>query len=97
MNMFLCGVFRFFCYAPRRVACPIDGVKVERVSWATGKDQMTSTYKIFLARWAKRLSWKETAEIFKISWQSVFRAVKSVVAYGLAHRDLNSEDRTLPI
>ena len=85
----LWGFQVFFRYAPRRVACSIDGAKVERVPWATGKDQMTSTYKVFLAWWAKRLCWKETAEIFKTSWQSVFRAVKSAVEYGLAHRDLN--------
>ncbi|MQS69493.1 ISL3 family transposase, partial [Escherichia coli] len=51
---------------------------------------MTTTYKVFLSRWAKRLSWKETAEIFKSSWDSVYRAVQFVVAYGLAHRDLEN-------
>ncbi len=78
----------FFRYVPRRVSCPKDGVRVERVPWAAGKERMTTTYKIFLARWARRLSWKETAEVFRSSWDSVFRAVKYVVSYGLAHRDL---------
>lgn len=85
----LWGIQVFFRYAPRRVSCSVDGVKVERVPWSTGKDQLTSTYQVFLARWARRLSWKETAEIFKTSWQSVFRAVKHVVDYGLKHRDLD--------
>jgi len=77
-------------YAPRRVNCPVDGIRVERVPWAQGKEQMTTTYKIFLARWAKRLTWKETAKIFKSSWDSVYRAVNYVVDYGLAHRDMDN-------
>lgn len=89
----LWGIQVFFRYRPRRVSCSGDGVKVERVPWATGKDQMTSTYKVFLARWAKRLSWQETANIFKTSWQSVFRAVTYVVEYGLAHRNLDDVEQ----
>jgi transposase len=49
---------------------------------------MTFSYQVFLARWAKRLSWKETAEIFETSWDTVFRAVKFVVDYGLSYRSL---------
>jgi transposase len=49
---------------------------------------MTFSYQVFLARWAKRLSWKETADIFETSWDTVFRAVQFVVDYGLAHRSL---------
>lgn len=76
----------FFQYVPRRVICPIHKVKVEYMPWVSGKEQVTTSYKIYLARWAKRLSWKETADIFKTSWESVYRAVQSVVAYGLANR-----------
>jgi hypothetical protein len=42
---------------------------------------MTFSYQTYLARWARRLSWKETADIFETSWDKVFRAVKSVVDY----------------
>ena len=49
---------------------------------------MTSRYKLFLSRWARRLSWSETARVFETSWGCVFRAVQSVVEYGLAHRSL---------
>ncbi len=85
------GGLRFFSgIPPRRAACPVDGIHGERVPWSEGKDQMTTTYKVFLSRWAKRLSWKETAEIFKSSWDSVYRAVQFVVAYGLAHRDVEN-------
>jgi len=80
----------FFRYAPRRVLCPACGVKVEAMPWGYGKEQMTFSYQVYLARWARRLSWKETADIFKTSWDSVFRAVQFVVDYGLANRNLDS-------
>ena len=78
----------YFRYTPRRVKCPEHGVKVESLPWAYGKERMTFSYQVYLARWAKRLSWKETADIFETSWDTVFRAVKFIVDYGLAHRDL---------
>jgi len=78
----------YFRYAPRRVRCPEHGVKVEALPWAYGKERMTFSYQVYLSRWAKRLSWKETADIFETSWDTVFRAVKFVVDYGLTHRNL---------
>jgi len=78
----------FFVYAMRRVDCPRCGVKVEQVPWCDGKHQLTTTYRWFLAGWAKRLSWKGTAEAFGTTWQNVFRSVKYAVSWGLAHRDL---------
>ena len=78
----------YFRYAPRRVSCPDHGVKVESMPWGYGKERMTFSYQVYLARWAKRLSWKEAAHIFETSWDTVFRAVNSVVNYGLAHRSL---------
>jgi transposase len=80
----------FFSYAPRRVICPSHGVKVEAMPWGYGKEQMTISYQVYLARWARRLSWKETAAIFKTSWDSVYRAVRFVVEYGLANRSLDN-------
>jgi transposase len=80
----------YFRYAPRRVKCHKCGIKVEGMPWAYGKEQMTISYQVYLSRWAKRLSWKETADIFKTSWDSVFRAVKFVVDYGLANRSLDN-------
>ena len=78
----------YFRYAPRRVKCPEHGVKVEFLPWSYGKERMTFSYQVFLSRWAKRLSWKETADIFETSWDTVFRAVQFVVDYGLTHRNL---------
>ena len=86
----LWGMAVFFLYGLRRVDCPRCGVKVERVPWAQGKNHMTTTFSWFLARWAKRLSWKETAEAFQTTWDNVFRSVKMAVAWGLAHRNLEN-------
>jgi transposase len=61
---------------------------VEALPWSYGKERTTFAYQVYLARWAKRLSWKEVAHIFETSWDTVFRAVTYVVDYGLAHRSL---------
>ncbi len=82
----LWGIAVFFLYALRRVSCPKCGVKAEVVPWAEGKSHLTTTYAWFLARWAKRLSWKEVAEVFHTSWDSVVRSVKMAVAWGREHR-----------
>lgn len=80
----------FFVYALRRVECPRCGVKVEQVPWCDGKNQLTTTYRWFLAGWAKRLSWKGVAEAFGTTWQNVFRSVQNAVSWGLAHRSLEN-------
>jgi len=43
-----------------------------------------------LSQWARRLSWKQVAEVFNTSWDNVFRSVKMAVAWGLTHRDLST-------
>jgi len=43
----------------------------------------------FLARWARRLSWRETARTFQTSWEAVYRSVEWFVEWGLAHRELS--------
>ena len=70
----------FLVYAPRRVDCPRCGVKVERVPWAEGKSQLTTSYRWFLASWAKLLPWQQVANVFHTSWQSVYRSVEMAVA-----------------
>lgn len=78
-----------FAYRERRVACgPCGRVVVERVPWSEGNHVATKVFRCFLANWAKVLSWKEVSKRFRVSWQMVFRSVKYVVEYGLAHRDL---------
>jgi transposase len=80
----------FFIYALRRVNCLKCGVKVERVPWADGKNTLTKPYMQFLAAWAKKLSWKETAVAFRTTWEKVFRSVEWAVEWGLTHRDLSN-------
>ena len=85
----LWGIVVFLAYRMRRVDCRRCGVLVERVPWCDGKHQLTTTYRWFLATWARRLSWSEVAMIFGTSWDSVCRAVEHAVDWGLAHRDLS--------
>ncbi|MEI6972847.1 MAG: ISL3 family transposase [bacterium] len=75
-------------YAPRRVSCPEHGVVVEHMPWSEGKRALTVGMMAFLSMWARRLSWKETARAFKVSWESVFRSVEWTVNWGLEHRVL---------
>ena len=78
-----------FVYALRRVECPACGIVAERVPWSQGKHRQTRSYRWFLARWAKRLSWQEVAMIFGTSWDTVYRAVRYAVEWGVVHRDLH--------
>jgi len=66
----------FLVYALRRVNCPECDVVVERVPWASGKNQQTHSDRLFLATWARRMSWQEVATVFGTNWDSVFRAVR---------------------
>jgi transposase len=85
----LWGITVYFVYQMRRVQCPECGVRVERVPWADGKSSLTIEYKWFLARWARRMSWKEVSVAFCVSWEHVYEAVKYAVSWGLKHRDLD--------
>lgn len=79
----------YFVYTPRRCECRRCGVKVELLPWSEGKSSMTTTFMWFLASWAQVLSWKETARRFRVSWFSVFTAVRHAVEWGLEHRNLD--------
>ena len=67
------NILMYFRYRMRRVDCPKHGIRVEQVPWAEGKEHMTKPYQLFLARWARKLSWKEVAESFGTTWDNVFR------------------------
>ena len=85
----LWGIPVFFLYAPRRVECAEHGVVVEHIPWSDGKRPLTTAMMGFLARWARRLSWRETAEVFQTSWESVYRSVEWIVEWGLEHRQVS--------
>src|SRR6266571_4532820 len=86
----LWGIKTYFFYAPRRVDCPVHGVVVEHIPWSEGKRPVTLTMMCFLSRWARRLSWRETARAFRTSWECVYRSVEWFVQWGLAHRKLEN-------
>jgi transposase len=84
----LWGIQTFFLFAARRVQCATHGVVVEHVPWSDGKRPVTLAMMCFLSRWARRLSWRETARAFQTSWECVYRSVEWFVHWGLAHRKL---------
>ncbi len=86
----LWGIVVYLRYVMRRVNCPRCGVTMEAVPWSEGKESLTLAYQLFLARWARRLSWQEVADVFQTRWGKVFRCVRYVVDYGLKHRDLEN-------
>ena len=75
-----------FVYTHCRVNCPEHGVLVEHIPWADGKSPICEPFKIFLAYWAKLLSWQGAAKHFQVTWQNVFESVEYVVGYGLKNR-----------
>ena len=79
----------FLLYSPRRVNCPDCGVRVEHVPWSAGKNRLTSAYAWHLSKWAKRMSWKEVAEVFHTSWHHVFSSVQMAVDWGLENRNVS--------
>src|SRR2546427_358911 len=61
-----------------------------RLSSTTSKSTPRSSmirFELFLAAWARRLSWSEVAQIFGTSFETVFRAVERAVEWGRAHAD----------
>jgi transposase len=84
----LWGIETWFRYAPRRVKCAEHGVKVEHIPWSQGKRPITCAMMGFLARWGRRLSWRETAQVFQTSWEAVYRSIAWFVEWGLAQRVL---------
>ena len=85
----LWGLPTYFLYAPRRVPCPEHGVVVEHIPWSDGKRPVTIAMMCFLARWARHLSWRQTARSFRTSWEAVYRSVEWFVQWGLAQRRLD--------
>jgi len=84
----LWGCMVVLLYHMRRVDCRTCGVRVEAVPWGVGKHQLTKAYMLFLAHWARKLSWQETARSFHSTWEKVCQSVEYVVQWGLEHRQL---------
>src|SRR4051794_33966318 len=61
------GFLVFLLYSMRRVDCRrCQAVVVEEVPWGDGKRTLTKAYMLFLARWARRLSWKKRPRHFAL-------------------------------
>jgi hypothetical protein len=60
----------------------------KRFPWGVGKHQLTKAYMLFLAHWARKLSWQETTRSFRSTWEKVCQSVVYVVQWGLEHRQL---------
>ena len=78
-----------FIYRMRRVQCKSCGIVVEKIPWADKNRSITIPFMLFLANWAKALSWQETARRFQSSWFYVKESIAYVVEWGLSHRNMN--------
>ncbi len=79
-------------YAPRRVNCSQCGVVVERLPWGGGKSQKRRVPLVPGSVGREGSPWQEVATIFHTSWDSVYRAVKQTVFWGLMVRDVDGVD-----
>lgn len=61
---------------------------VEHLPWSEGKRPVTLTMMCWLARWARRLSWRETARAVHTRWECGYRSGEWFVQWGLAPRQL---------
>ncbi|MCH2208332.1 MAG: transposase [Lentisphaerales bacterium] len=61
---------------------------MEQVPWADGKHTLTHEYAKYLSDWVKYLSWTAVAKRFRTSWQTVYRSISMIIAYGLANRSI---------
>jgi len=82
----LWGVVCNFFYTARRVECAEHGLGVEHIPWSQGKSPVSKPMMGFLARWARRLSWRETAQVFGTSWEAVSHSVEWFVTWGPSQR-----------
>lgn len=84
----LWGIPVTLVYSPRRVECSTCGIRVEEIPWTQGKSPLSLPLSMVLATWSKFVSWKVVGQLFGFHWNTVRKAVKNVVDYGLANRDL---------
>jgi transposase len=86
----LWGIPVTLVYSPRRVECMNCGIKVEEIPWTKGKSPLSLPLSVVLATWSKLVAWKVVGHLFGFHWNTVRKAVKNVVDYGLANRDLGN-------
>jgi transposase len=84
----LWGIPVVLVYAPRRVACSRCGVKVEAIPWTQGKSPLSLPLSVVLGTWARIVAWNVVGQLFGFHWNTVRKAVKDLVDFGLENRDL---------
>ena len=72
----------------RRVQCAACEVKVEQVPWALGKHTLTRAYMLYLAHWARKLSWQETHQELPHQLGEGLPSRRVRGQWGLEHRQL---------
>jgi transposase len=83
------GILVFLVYCMRRINCKRCGVTTEMIPWADGKHRLTTSFRWFLAHWAKKMSWSDVAASFFTSWNSVYRSIEMAVEWGRQRMDLS--------
>ena len=85
----LWGIPVMLAYSPRRVNCAKCGARVEAIPWSQGKSPLSLPLSFVLATWAKIVAWQVVAQLFDFHWNTVRKAVKDVVDFGLENRELD--------
>lgn len=67
------------CYAPRRVACPACGVRVEQVPWAEVGSRFTKDFEEMVAYLTRVTDKTQVTQLLGISWRTVGDVVERVV------------------
>jgi len=83
------GILVFLVYCMRRVNCKRCGVTTEMIPWADGKHRLTTSFRWYLAHWAKKMSWSDVAVSFFTSWNSVYRSIEMAVEWGRQRMDIS--------
>lgn len=83
------GIPVILVYSPRRVACATCSAKGEAIPRTQGKSPLSLPLSVVLATWAKIVAWQVAAQLFGFHWNTIRKAVKDVVDYGLENRDLH--------
>ena len=86
----LWGIPVILVYAPRRVSCSRCGVKVEAIPWTQGKSSLSLPLSVVLGTWAGLVAWNVVGQLFGFHWNTVRKAVKNLVDFGLENRDLQN-------
>ncbi len=70
----------WFVYRPRRVECPVCGVRTEQVPWAAANSRFTWDFEEMVAYLAQLTDKTHVTKLMAISWKAVDVIVERVVA-----------------